>query len=84
LLCVLGLFFGCSAFTREVVRTETVEVKVPVQTRLPEELLGDCVPRYKLEEPITFESYASWVEDLVITLEQCNKEKAAIRRLQPE
>jgi len=75
---------GCSAFTREVVRTETVEVRVPVQAALPAELLAPCHPSATLGEPLTFEAYAGWVEDLVLTLEQCNQHKAEIRKLQPQ
>jgi len=82
-LCALSLLSGCSVFTREVVRTETVEVPVPVQVPLPAELTAPCTTTVELEPPVTFEEYARWVEDLALTLEQCNKEKAAIRKLQP-
>lgn len=57
-------------------------VEVPVQVPLPEELLRPCWP-----EPAggtTFEDFARWSEDLLLTLEACNADKDAIRDLQPE
>lgn len=72
---------GCSIFTREVVRTETVLVEVPVWSSIPEELLRPCWPA--AAGGTSFEEFAQWAEDLLLTLEACNEDKEAIRGLQP-
>lgn len=82
LLPALLLGAGCSLFTREIVRTETVVVEVPVQTPLPDELLQPCWPAPA--RGTTVEDFVRWAEDLLLTLEACNEDKAEIRELQPQ
>ena len=72
---------GCSAFTREVVRTETVIVEVPVRAQIPEILLRPCWLDDAAYDT-TIEGLAQWAEDLLLTLELCNADKADISALQ--
>jgi hypothetical protein len=64
------------------VRTETVEVKVPVATPLPAELLQPCVPLGWYGTSVR--DLVLWAEEMSLVLEACNKDKAAIRELQPD
>lgn len=62
LACLLGSSQGCA--TKPVVRTETVEVKVPVLVRVPAELTRvDAEPRLPAGE-ITNDALADFVEQL--------------------
>lgn len=57
-------------------------VEVPVQTPLPDELLQPCWPAPA--RGTTIEDVVRWAEDLLLTLEACNEDKAEIRELQPQ
>lgn len=74
---------ACGSTPRpQVVRTETVEVNVPILVQLPEELTRDCdVPAFP--ETLTVASIEDLVVFLYTSLEVCNQEKAAIREMQP-
>lgn len=68
---------------KQIVKTEFVEVGVPVLVALPDELTRDCtVPEFPEKATV-----GAVGQDLVVqlykALEVCNAEKADIRDLQP-
>lgn len=66
----------------QIVKTETVEVPVPVYVPLPEDLIKDCpVPAFP--DPYTVGAAMDYEAALISSLENCNEDKAAIRDLQP-
>jgi hypothetical protein len=61
------------------VRTEIVEVHVPVRPDIPAEILAECrVDRTRPANP-TVDDLALLAEEQRIALEKCSKEKRAIR-----
>lgn len=81
-LLALSCISACTSTPRTVVRTEIVEVKVPVVNRPPDELLADCVPKHFLrDDQMTVRELAAWAEDLAITVNaDCNAQLAELRK----
>lgn len=74
LLLMISLI-GCSA-TDAVVRVETVEIPVPVPQAIPEQLTRPCIA--------TRPAVATWgniVSALKHALDECNRDKAALREI---
>lgn len=82
-LFALLLLSACgSTPPKQVVRTEEVEVKVPVLVPLPSDLTRNCdVPAFP--DRITVGDMQDLVIFLYTSIEICNQEKEGIRELQP-
>lgn len=80
-LCALLSASGCSTTPRNFVRTETIEVKVPVLQKVPEALTVPCEAHVLLEQgdKLTVEKLAAFAEDLSIALTVCNAQIDALR-----
>ena len=78
MLACLILLCACS---RQVVRTETVQVKVPVYVALPTELLRPCA----VDMPVTWTNgaLAQYAIDLRACLATTNDRLNRIKGLQP-
>ena len=77
---VLMWLSACSSGRVPLVRTETVEVRVPVKPNIPDEILAACLPTRTLPQDPTVGDLDLWTEELTLALESCNKHKAALRR----
>jgi hypothetical protein len=88
LLCLLLLLTGCSATPKRcepIVRTETVEVDVPVFVALPEALTAPVAePDAPSGGVMTNEDLVDWLEALRAALREANSKLAAVRSKQPE
>lgn len=80
-LIVLLLFalFSLTACGKPLVRTETVEVRVPVRPNIPAELLRDCTVERTLPTEPTVGDLVALTEDALVELRRCSAEKQAIR-----
>lgn len=74
---------ACACKPEQIVRTETVEVPVPVYVPIPDEHLADC-PRVEFPERYTIEAGMDYAAALRESIKKCNEDKAEIRRLQSE
>lgn len=80
-LLALASLAGCE--TPPVVRTETVEVPVPVVKPLDPHLTADCEPRfYYLQAPITGEVLIDRLTAVELALAICRNQLENIRALQ--
>lgn len=86
LLCLLLLLTGCSA-TQErcepIVRTETVEVEVPVFVALPEAMTAPVAEPVAPGGTMTNEALVDWLEALRAALREANAKLAGVRSKQP-
>lgn len=78
LLCVPFFLIACAK--PPLVRTETVEVKVPVRPDIPAEILAPCRPTISLPVDPTVGDLEVWAEELALALSRCNADKAALDR----
>lgn len=80
-LCALCSVSGCSTTPRNFVKTETVEIRVPVLQKVPEALTVPCKPNVQLEQgdKLTVEKLAALADDWAIALEVCNAQLDALR-----
>lgn len=78
--CALPLLTACGT---PFVRTETVEVQVPVYVPLPSALLQKCETPV-MPGSLTVADLMEYVLDLSSALESCNAQMGEIRELQPE
>lgn len=77
------LLSGCASKS-PIVRTETVEVKVPVRVRVPDELLQPIPMPALPADGVTNADLVSLVVDLRVALRKANERLEAIRKLQPK
>ncbi len=82
LLCAPMLGAGCASGRPPLVRTETVEVRVPVKPEIPAATLEPCFPesRLPIDRDPTVGEVEEWAEDLSVALEKCNADKESLRR----
>ena len=79
------LLTGCSATTEPIIRTETVDVQVPVYVALPEALTAPVAePAPPARDGFDGEALVDWVERLRAALREANAKLAKIREAQPE
>ena len=77
LLLVLISLNGCGR--TPIVRTETVEIKVPVKPDIPAEVLQECVVDFPRPASPTIGDLADLAERQRIELKRCSEHKAAMR-----
>ena len=80
LLLFALLWLSACANGQPLVRTETVEVRVPVKPDIPAETLAPCLINRTLSDQPTVGDMAALTEEALIALEKCNLDKAALRR----
>lgn len=79
------LLTGCSATTEPIIRTETVDVQVPVYVALPDALTAPAAePAPPARDGFDGEALVDWVERLRAALREANAKLAKIREAQPK
>ncbi len=81
-LCALALLSGCASSLpkKAIVRTETVEVFVPVTVAVPEPFTKPC-PQPRLPETVTVKAMADMIAMQDNSLTVCNAQLDDIRNL---
>ena len=81
LSCLTLLLTGCAS--TQVVKTETVEVKVPVFVALPSELTNSVLVPYLAAGPATNDAIVDLCERRAVALRLANDQLSKILSLQP-
>ena len=77
------LLTGCSATTEPIIRTETVDVQVPVYVALPDALTAPVAEPVAPGVAMTNEDLVDWLEALRAALREANAKLAGVRSKQP-